>query len=352
MLLKNTRRKLLRYKQIIMESTTLMMKEEEDKDEEDSLLLSPPTTQTQQLLALKGGAKHSRGNVPCSHGEHFSCHLPDIEDVTLKNEWDETETSVDFSPKNWGWIHSIDSMTSVDGPGLRAMIFFQGCQKRCAFCCNPDSLEENVGKKMSTEDVFSALETKMTYYRKSGGGITMSGGECMLQYRFVVALAREARARGLTSIIDTAAAGNDMIWNFVLPHIDMVLLCCKSSHPVRYGKITGRPENFGVMLAFLAKLEEYKVPTWLRFVLMSSDDEKFQDIVTDGEEELLGVAALAKMHKRCVKGVEILPYHNFGAFKYKEMNIAYKLEQMKPPSDEVIRRAKRVIEGEGVKVLL
>ena len=106
------------------------------------------------------------------------------------------------------------------------------------------------------------------------------------------------------------------------------------------------------MLAFLAKLEEYKVPTWLRFVLMSSDDKKFQDIVTDGEEELLGVAALAKMHKRCVKGVEILPYHNFGAFKYKEMNIAYKLEQMKPPSDEVIRRAKRVIEGEGVKVLL
>ena len=166
-------------------------------------MLSPPTTQTQQLLALKGGAKHSRGNVPCSHKNYFSCHLPDIEDVTLKNEWDETETSVDFSPKNWGWIHSIDSMTSVDGPGLRAMIFFQGCQKRCAFCCNPDSLEENVGKKMATEEVFSALETKMTYYRKSGGGITMSGGECMLQYRFVVALAREARARGLTSIIDT-----------------------------------------------------------------------------------------------------------------------------------------------------
>ena len=201
-----------------------MMKEEEE-DKEDSLLLSPPTTTEQQLLllALKGGAKHSRGNVPCSHKNHFSCHLPDIEDVTLKNEWDETETSVDFSPKNWGWIHSIDSMTSVDGPGLRAMIFFQGCQKRCAFCCNPDSLEENVGKKMATEEVFSALETKMTYYRKSGGGITMSGGECMLQYRFVVALAREARARGLTSIIDTAAAGNDMIWDFVLPHIDMVL---------------------------------------------------------------------------------------------------------------------------------
>ena len=201
MLLKNTRRK-LRYKQIIMESTTLMMKEEEDKDEEDSLLLSPRTTQTQQLLALKGGAKHSRGNVPCSHGEHFSCHLPDIEDVTLKNEWDETETSVDFSPKNWGWIHSIDSMTSVDGPGLRAMIFFQGCQKRCAFCCNPDSLEENVGKKMAREEVFSALETKMTYYRKSGGGITMSGGECMLQYRFVVALAREARARSARERFD------------------------------------------------------------------------------------------------------------------------------------------------------
>ena len=86
MLLKNTRRKLLRYKQIIMESTTLMMKEEEDKDEEDSLLLSPPTTTELQqlLLALKGGAKHSRGNVPCSHGEHFSCHLPDIEDVNVK----------------------------------------------------------------------------------------------------------------------------------------------------------------------------------------------------------------------------------------------------------------------------
>jgi pyruvate formate lyase activating enzyme len=322
---------------------------------------------TRRFLARKGGAKFPRGQVPPSSRNCRDVSFVagkgggagDIEDVwssttrcCATNEWDETETSVALSEKNWGWIHSIDSMTSVDGPGLRAIIFFQGCAKRCAFCCNPDSLEEGVGQKMSKEDVFAALETKLAYYKKSGGGITMSGGECMLQYRFVVALAKCARERGLTAIIDTAAHGNDQIWDFVLPHIDMALLCCKSSNPVRYGKITGRPENFGVMMAFLAKLEEHKVPTWLRFVLMSSDDEEFQDIVTDGEEELLGVAALAKMHKKCIKGVEILPYHNFGTFKYREMHIPYKLEKMKPPSDEVIRRAKKVIEGEGVKVLL
>ena len=307
-------------------------------------------------LASKGGAKHSRGtNIPRAHRCVASGSSVDIEDISAikeacGNEWDfETD---EFIAKNWGWIHSIDSMTSVDGPGLRAMVFFQGCQKRCAFCCNPDSLQEDVGKKMSKEDVFSALETKVAYYKKSGDGITMSGGECMLQYRFVVALAKEAHKRGLTAIIDTAAHGNEQIWDFVLPNIDMALVCCKSSNPERYGKITGRPENFGVMLAFLTKLEQHKVPTWLRFVLMSSDDKEFQEIVTDGEEELLGVAALAKMHKKCIKGVEILPYHNFGAFKYREMNIPYRLENMKAPTDDVIRRAKQVIEGEGVKVLL
>ena len=337
-----------------------MEKNEEEEEEEEG-------ETTRHFLARKYGAKFPRGQVPPSSRNCRDVSFVagkgggagDIEDVSslttrccATNEWDETEASVALSEKNWGWIHSIDSMTSVDGPGLRAMIFFQGCAKRCVFCCNPDSLEEGIGKKMSKEDVFAALETKLAYYKKSGGGITMSGGECMLQYRFVVALAKCARARGLTAIIDTAAHGNDQIWDFVLPHIDMVLLCCKSSNPVRYGKITGRPENFGIMLAFLAKLEEHKVPTWLRFVLMSSDDEEFQDIVTDGEEELLGVAALAKIHKECIKGVEILPYHNFGAFKYREMHIPYKLEKMKPPSDEVIRRAKKVIEGEGVNVLL
>ena len=83
---------------------------------------------------------------------------------------------------------------------------------------------------------------------------------------------------------------------------------------------------------------------------MSSDDKEFQEIVTDGEEELLELPP--KMHKKCIKGVEILPYHNFGAFKYREMNIPYRLENMKAPTDDVIRRAKQVIEGEGVKVLL
>ena len=155
MLLKNTRRK-LRYKQIIMESTTLMMKEEEDKEEEDSLLLSPPTTQIQQLLALKGGAKHSRGNVPCSHKNYFSCHLPDIEDVTLKNEWDETETSVDFSPKNWGWIHSIDSMTSVDGPGLRAMIFSKGVKRDARFVATQIRWRKTLGRRCQ-QKTFSLL---------------------------------------------------------------------------------------------------------------------------------------------------------------------------------------------------
>jgi len=315
-----------------------------DEGEGDSTLGSAKN------LGRMYGAKFELGrNSVRSCGERA---IADMEDIRIEKDGEEGEDERVLSAKNFGYIHSIDSMTSVDGPGLRAMVFFQGCRKRCVFCCNPDSLCEDNDEalKMTTKDVFDAIETKMSYYTKSGGGITMSGGECMLQYQFVVSLAKESRERGLTAIIDTAAYGTEEIWDFVFPNLDGCLMCCKSSNPVRYGHITGRPENFEIMKAFLAALDRHGVQTWLRLVLMSSKDVRFEQYATDSDEELLGVAALANKHK-CVLGVELLPLHHYGEFKYKELGIEYILREMEVPSSECIRRAKEVIEKEGVKVL-
>ena len=278
-------------------------------------------------------------------------------------------------------MHSVESFTAVDGHGVRAIVFLQGCNKRCVFCCNPDSWSPSSGKTMTVSQVFQPLLPKLGYYKKSGGGITISGGEPLLQPRFCKALCMRAKELGLTAAIDTAAAGVERQWNDLLPAVDIALVCVKSPDPAKHEKITGshdtRPHR--VMLAFLDACEAFRVTTWLRYVLMSdgsdddasaSEDERrrrravnaggsgretkpldFRDVATDSDAEVLSVARLAKSHAN-VAGVELLPYHTFGAYKWREMGLEYPLRDMKPPSVETVARVKRLLEREGVRVVV
>ena len=227
---------------------------------------------------------------------------------------------------------------------------------------------------MTVAQVFRQIETSIPYYLSSGGGITLSGGECLLQPRFSKQLCVEARRRGLTAALDSAATGTEQDWDQILPHVDLVLLCVKSSDPQKHQLITGSHDTrpYYTMLAFLAATQRHDVRTWIRFVLMSGKKEggdggadatccggdklcsrsfTFGDIATDGEAECKGVAAIAKAHSN-VAGVEILPYHKFGVYKWEEMGLAYPLSGMETPTDETLTRVTRLFEAEGIEVIV
>ena len=223
---------------------------------------------------------------------------------------------------------------------------------------------------MTVAQVFRQIETSIPYYLSSGGGITLSGGECLLQPKFSKQLCVEARRRGLTAALDTAATGTEEQWDQILPHVDLVLLCVKSSDPKKHVLITGSHDTrpYYQMLAFLAATHRHGVKTWIRFVLMSAGEGgadvtccggqrtcsrsfTFSDIATDGEDEVKGVAAIAKAHSN-MAGVEILPYHRFGVYKWEEMRLPYPLEGMTTPSDECLATVTRLFETEGVEVIV
>jgi len=257
-----------------------------------------------------------------------------------------------------GRVHSIDTFTAVDGHGIRCIVFLQGCEKRCAFCCNVDSTHAalaktpNPGRTMSVNDIVEILKRNRKYYASSeGGGLTLSGGECLLQPAFVEAVAIKTHEIGLTVAIDTAASGDAETWNRVLPHVDVVLLCVKSSNLEKYKAITGTTEReYETMRAFLKELNHRRVKTWLRFVLMSDPDSRFVDFRTNDENELRGLAELAKTHE-CVEGIELLPYHRFGEFKFSELGLEYKLEGMRTPDAEEIHAAQTFLQSQGVTVI-
>ena len=263
-----------------------------------------------------------------------------------------------------GFVHSIDSFTAVDGAGIRCIFFLQSCHKRCVFCCNVDSTDAALaradastptplGRRMRVRECVDIVRRNLDYYKASGGGVTLSGGECLLQPEFARAVCRGVRALGVSASIDTAGAGTDKEWNRVLPHVDCVLLCLKSAFVDRYVAITGTSvEEFELSRRFLRACEAHGTPTWLRFVLMTNprNDERFAAYATDSEEELVELARVAKSHA-CVLGIELLPYHRLGVFKFQELELDYALEGMATPTGEDIERAKSILTSQGVRVM-
>ena len=263
----------------------------------------------------------------------------------------------DAGKEEIGRVHSVDTFTAVDGHGIRCIVFLQGCRKRCAFCCNVDSTDaaaarpDAPGARTRASDILDILRRNRKYYAASGGGLTLSGGECLLQPRFVAALARGARELGLTTAIDTAAWGDETTWSVALPDVDIALLCVKSTNEEKYRRITGTDGNeYETMRAFLRELDRRKIATWLRFVLMTDEDEKFDAFRTNDEAELRGLAELAKSHE-CVRGIELLPYHRFGEYKFAELGLEYPLRGMSTPSAAEISRAVHLLQSEGVTVI-
>ena len=243
-----------------------------------------------------------------------------------------------------GFIHSTDSFGSVDGPGVRFVIFLQGCNMRCRYCHNPDTWKFSndeycdVKKIAPSELIKQALRYKSYWGRD--GGITVSGGEPLLQIDFLNELFSIAKENGISAVLDTAGQPFTREEPFfskfkeLMKNTDLVMLDIKHIDPEKHKALTGHSnENIIDMAEYL---NEIKKPVWIRHVLVPG--------LTDDTESLTGIRSFLDTLSN-VEKVEVLPYHTLGIYKWEALGIEYTLKDTEPPSKEAVKRAERILKA-------
>lgn len=238
----------------------------------------------------------------------------------------------------YGRVHSVETCGSVDGPGLRYVIFLSGCPLRCVYCHNPDTQDHKCGTYTSADEVVAQALRYRNFIRK--GGITISGGEPLLQPEFVKAVFQSARRAGLHTALDTCGFVGDRADDELLQSTDLVLLDIKSWNPALYKSVTG--VKLEPTLRFARRLSDMGKAMWIRFVLVPG--------LTDGEENMRGLAGFIKTLD-CVERVEILPFHKFGESKHQIMGTDYQLMSTPAATAEDVARAKAIFAEEGVAAI-
>lgn len=215
-----------------------------------------------------------------------------------------------------GRIHSIESFGTVDGPGIRLVIFFQGCPLRCLYCHNPDTWNLKDGTEMSVEEILALYEKNRAFYKN--GGITATGGEPLVQMDFLEELFREAKKRNIHTCLDTSGIpfhkSRLQAFERLVKVTDLVMLDLKHADTKRHREITGHPNTS--VLDFLKFLDHHDLPVWIRHVLVPG--------LTDSPEDLIRLGQLLTEY-HCLKVLDVLPYHTMGKMKYEEMGIVYPL---------------------------
>lgn len=232
-----------------------------------------------------------------------------------------------------GRIHSFESFGTVDGPGVRFVIFMQGCHLQCKYCHNRDTWNACGGKLFSVSEVMKKIKRFENYFLPSGG-ITISGGEPLLQPNFVLELVKSCKTLGYHVAIDTS--GVVALTNTIKEIIelaDLFLLDIKSIDDETCKWLSGVSNE--KELAFAHYLDAHKKPMWIRQVLIPG--------ITDKEKDLLALRDFINSLSN-VEKVELLPYHDFGKFKWQNLGVSYPLEGVLPPSEEEISRAKKILE--------
>lgn len=233
-----------------------------------------------------------------------------------------------------GRIHSLDTFGTVDGPGIRFVLFMQGCPLRCAYCHNPDTWNCGGGRPMTVDEILAEIEPYFDYYRRSGGGVTVTGGEPTLQAPFVAALFEEVKRRfDLPTALDTSGFCEFKHVEPLLNVTDLVLLDIKHINNEQHRALTTQ-SNVRV-LAMAEQLSRIGKPVWLRHVLVPG--------VTDGAEHLTELGRFIGGLTNVAK-LELLPYHRMGVYKWNSLGIPYPLEGVQPPSDREVARARELIE--------
>jgi pyruvate formate lyase activating enzyme len=237
-----------------------------------------------------------------------------------------------------GKIHSFESFGTVDGPGLRFVVFMQGCAFRCLYCHNPDTFEmDRAAYELTPLEVFEKMQKFMPYYRR--GGITVSGGEPLLQPNFVRDLFKLCKTEGIHTAIDTAGIDLNEDVKDALQYTDLVLLDIKCIDPAIHLTLTGKPLK--PTLDFAQYLKEQEIPTWIRYVLIPGITD-CNDLIEKHAEFVASLKNVAK--------VEILPFHKLGEKKYETLGMEFPLKNVKTPTQERIENAKDIYRRNGINV--
>jgi len=237
-----------------------------------------------------------------------------------------------------GLIHSFETFGTKDGPGIRFVLFMQGCPLRCLYCHNPDTWKQSDSKyELSPEEVMSEILKIKSFLRN--GGVTVSGGEPLLQAEFIIELFKLCKDNGLHTTVDTSGfVLNDKVKE-VLKYTDLVLLDIKHINPEKYKNLTARPLE--PTLKFMGYLNETNKPVWLRYVLVPG--------FTDDEKDLNEWAKYVSSFKN-VERVDILPFHQMGIHKWEQLEQQYKLKDVPTPTRPEVEKAEIIFRNNGLKV--
>lgn len=231
-------------------------------------------------------------------------------------------------------VHSIETFGTVDGPGIRFVVFLQGCPLKCMYCHNRDTWEINAGNITNISDLVDEIKRYFPYIKSSNGGVTVSGGEPLLQAKMVTELFKELKKYNVHTALDTAGSLpiNDDIKE-LLNFTDLVLLDIKHIVDEKAKVLTGMSNKNN--LTFAKYLSDNNIPVWIRQVIVPgyTDDEKDLLLLKDFLSTLTNV-----------KKIELLPYHDLGKFKWKEMNLVYPLEGVRTATNDDINRVKKILE--------
>ncbi|WP_424639756.1 pyruvate formate-lyase-activating protein [Embleya sp. AB8] len=244
----------------------------------------------------------------------------------------------DIRDHDGGRVHSWDMSTGVDGPGTRFVLFLNGCPLRCRYCANPDTWRLRDGRRTGVEEVLEKVAACHDFLLATGGGVTVTGGEPLLQARFVEAVLSGCHELGLHTALDTSGFLGARAGDRLLAATDLVLLDIKSFDPIAYRRLTGG--ELAPTLAFARRLAGADIPVWLRFVLVPGRTEDAAMI-----DELAAFAAGLGNVER----VDVLPFHKLGAAKYDELGIVFPLRDTPPPTAELVDRVRAQFRARGLR---
>jgi pyruvate formate lyase activating enzyme len=236
-----------------------------------------------------------------------------------------------------GHIHSIESFGTVDGPGVRMVVFTKGCPMRCRYCHNPDTWDMRGGTDMTVGEIIDKFNSARDFYKT--GGITVTGGEPLVQLDFLIALFTEAKKQGIHTCLDTSGvtfkpdnAQFSAEFDKLFTVTDLVMLDIKHIDPQEHLKLCSQPNDN--ILAFAKRLDEKGVPVWIRHVVVPG--------ITQNEDYLYKLGLFIGTLKN-IKALDVLPYHDMGKVKYEQMGVDYPLKDTKPLSKEDAVKAREII---------
>ena len=245
-----------------------------------------------------------------------------------------------------GSVHSWELVTAVDGPGTRMTVFLSGCPLRCLYCHNPDTLAMKDGKPVEADEILARVRRYLPVFTATGGGLTLSGGEVLMQPAFAARLLRGAKEMGAHTTLDTSGYLGANATDAMLDDTDLVLLDVKAGDPDAYRRVTGR--ELEPTLEFGRRLAQHGVgakgpEVWIRYVLVPGLTDDVDGVAKVAEY----AASLNDIRPGTVSRVEVLPFHQMGRSKWEAIGRTYELDDTEPPTVELVERVREQFRAQG-----